>query len=129
MKDVDGRRRRRRGLSAAILTLVVVIAALSASYASAAEYNYTGTNLPGGVWTTGNGTHLPNLFVERGWANTTSSVCLGPVTHDASGFHFPYGWACNPPTWERFFPEINAAPGILNPNPGTIGKFEVRSLG
>lgn len=80
-------------------------------------------NLPGHTWTTGNGVVQPKLTIAQAWANTTSSVCTGPVTHDASGFHFPYGWSCSPETVYWYFSApIEAAVRLYNPNSGTFQK-------
>jgi len=104
--------------------LAALIFSINPSIASASNF-YSGKNLPGHTWTAGNGVVLSPERVISASANTTSSVCVGPVTHSGSEFHFPYGWTCNPHavTWE--FAAINAAAGLDNPNPGTFGEFEV----
>jgi hypothetical protein len=110
------------------LSLAVAVAAflvpINASIASASNF-YSGRNLPGHTYTTGNGVFLNPESVISAVANTTSSVCVGPVTASGGEVHFPYGWSCNPHavTWE--FTPINAAAGIDNPNPGTFGEYEV----
>jgi hypothetical protein len=113
-----------RVLLATCLPAILAVS-LYPSVASAATNAYTGKNLPGKSWTTGNGVVLSGERLISAWGETTSSVCVGPVTHDSGGFHMPYGWACNPHaiTWE--FTPITAAAGFDNPNPGTIPFFEV----
>jgi hypothetical protein len=106
----------------------LILAALAFSvYPSIASASnaYSGKNLPGGSWTAGNGVVLTGENVISGRAETTSSVCVGPITHDSGGFHAPYGWTCNPTgvTWN--FAAITAAAGLYNPNPGTFTFFEV----
>ena len=107
------------GLIAAVLVFALIPSVASASNA------YSGSNLPGYTWTTGNGVFLyPEDYIYA-WANTTSSVCVGPVTVNGGQPEIPYGWACNPGSegWE--FSPIDAAAGIDNPNPGTFGSYEV----
>jgi hypothetical protein len=109
-----------------LASLILAALAISALPSVASASNaYTGRNLPGGSWTTGNGVVLGGEKVISAWAETTSSVCVGPITHDSGGFHAPYGWSCNPhaQTWE--FSPITAAAGLYNPNPGTFTYFEV----
>lgn len=117
------RRKPQSALLAAVILAALVFSALP-SIASASNF-YSGKNLPGHTWTAGNGVVLSPERVIAANTNTTSSVCVGPVTHSGGEFHFPYGWSCNPHavTWE--FAAINAAAGLDNPNPGTIGEFEV----
>jgi hypothetical protein len=120
----------RKRLFVSVFALVTVVMALSASSAFAGweEFEYSGRNLAGGTWTT-NGRVAPALWAIYGEANSSSSVCVGPITHDAGGYHAPYGWACAPHsrTWEFAGSPIAAAAGIYNPNPGTFGTFLVHA--
>jgi hypothetical protein len=110
--------------------LAAIALAMFASIASAFSSNsYNGKNLPGHTWTTGNGVVLTNEYLVEGKANTSSSVCVGPVTHDGSGFHMPYGWRCENQQSYYGFPDINAAAGLYNPNSGTFGEFSVLAYG
>jgi hypothetical protein len=107
------------GMIVAALVFAVIPSIASASNA------YSGSNLPGHTWTAGNGVFLyPENYIYA-WANTTSSVCVGPVTVSGGKAQIPYGWACNPGSegWE--FSPIDAAAGIDNPNPGTFNFYEV----
>jgi hypothetical protein len=106
--------------------LIAVLFTIFASSASASSWNeWHGRNLPGHTWTTGNGVVQPKLWRIDGGANTTSSVCIGPVTHDAGGYHFPYGWTCGKTssTWTIYPTTIEAADGLYNPNSGTFGEY------
>ena len=114
-------------LMAGCAIVVLMIAALPSS-ARAAENEYKGKELPGKSWTAGNGVFLHQEFDILGWANTTSSVCVGPVTYNGT-YHMPYGWACATEKEEWIFTALEAAAGIYNPNPGTFGKYEVKALG
>jgi hypothetical protein len=121
-----GRKARRLALSG--MAIAALALSIYPAAASAGGFNeYKGRNLPGHSWTTGNGVVIPE-FVIGGGANTTSSVCVGPVTHDAGGYHTPYGWDCSTTRLEYFFPEITAAAGIYNPNAGTFGEFSVTAI-
>jgi hypothetical protein len=106
------------------VTLAALIFSVQPSIASASNF-YSGKNLPGHTYTTGNGVFLYPEGLISAVANTTSSVCVGPVTVSGGKVVIPYGWSCNPHsvTWE--FAAINAAAGIDNPNPGTFGEYEV----
>ena len=121
-----------RGKAKAVLLSAFALSAFALSVfpsgASASLNEYTGNNLPGHVWTVGNGAFLPNERWIHGEAETTSSVCVGPVTYDGS-YHMPYGWGCSPSgvSWE--FPKINAAAGLYNPNSGTFHHFRVVASG
>jgi hypothetical protein len=121
--------RKATGLLVSGLALLAAVLAIYPSGASASTNSYSGKNLPGGTWTTGNGVVLSKEFLIGGGANTTSSVCVGPVTHDGSGFHTPYGWSCATRTKEWFFASITAAAGFYNPNPGTFGEYSVNAFG
>lgn len=115
-----------KGLMLSSLALIALVFAISASTASASSgvNEWEGKNLPGHTWTTGNGVVQSKLIDAEAWANTTSSVCTGPVTHDASGFHFPYGWSCSPEWVDWYFSApIEAAVGLYNPNNGTFQKY------
>lgn len=114
-----------KGLLLSSFALVALILAIFASSASASWNEYHGRNLPGHTWTTGNGVVQPKLWRIDGGANTTSSVCVGPVTHDAGGYHFPYGWTCSKSEsiWTIFPTTIEAADGLYNPNSGTFGEY------
>jgi hypothetical protein len=117
------RQKAHRMLLAGVI-LTALMFSLHLSTASASNY-YSGKNLPGGAYTTGNGVFLYPEDVIVAEANTTSSVCDGPVTVSGGQPQFPYGWSCYPHevSWE--FPAIDAAAGIDNPNPGTFGEYEV----
>jgi hypothetical protein len=117
--------------AALVSAFAVLVVALSVypSGASAAVNAYEGRNLPGGTWTAGNGVVLAQENYILGQGETTSSVCVGPITHDGSGFHTPYGWACAPSVREWSFAPIAAAAGFYNPNPGTIKWFQVYATG
>jgi hypothetical protein len=97
--------------------------------ASASENGYNGKNLPGHTWTIGNGVVLTNEDLIQSTSNTSSSVCVGPVTHDGSGFHAPYGWHCEKNGSDWSFSAITAAAGFYNPNSGTIGEYSVLAYG
>jgi hypothetical protein len=106
------------------VTVAALVFSAAPSIASASNY-YSGKNLPGHTYTTGNGVFLYPEDVIVGEANTTSSVCVGPVTASGGEVHMPYGWSCSTHevSWE--FTPIDAAAGIYNPNPGTFGEYEV----
>ena len=109
-----------------LVSIILAALAFSALPSIASASNaYTGKNLPGHSWTTGNGVVLTNESLISARAETTSSVCVGPVTHDSGGFHMPYGWSCNPTSVTWSFAPITAAAGLDNPNPGTFTFFEV----
>jgi len=108
--------------TACAVAVLGVCGSLGASMAQAELFG--GKNLPGHSWTTDG--NVVGLYYERGEANTTSSVCVGPVTHNNEGYHFPYGWSCESggiSEWK--FAEISAAAGIYNPNSGTFGEWSV----
>jgi hypothetical protein len=111
------------------LILAAIAFSIHPSGASASINEWSGRNLPGHSWTTGNGVVLPGEFLIGGGANTTSSVCVGPVTHDGSGFHMPYGWKCDTERVEWFFTSITAAAGLDNPNAGTFGTYGANAFG
>jgi hypothetical protein len=92
--------------------------------ASASLNEWSGKNLPGHSWTTGNGVVQSALWRVDAGARTTSDVCAGPVTHNAEGYHFPYGWSCNggEAIW-RIEGRIEAAAGLDNPNSGTFTEY------
>jgi hypothetical protein len=118
---------KRRLISA--LALSAVAAAMFASSANAEIVTYSGTNLPGHTWTIGHGVLQPRLFRIEAYANTTSSVCAGAVTHDGAGFHTPYGWTCSPSSAVQalgawYGVEVSGYAGVYNPNPGTFQHFE-----
>jgi hypothetical protein len=113
----------RRAIVGAAAALVL---AMSLFPALADAYEYGGQNLPGHTWTTGQGIYVPNESTIFGNATTSSNVCVGPVTHDAGGFHFPYGWSCAPTQVFYTFPRITAAVGIYNPNSGTFLSYGAR---
>jgi hypothetical protein len=118
-----------KALLLSLFALSVFALSMFPSGASAAsENNYSGNTLPGGTWTTGNGVVLPGEYYIWANANTTSNICIGPVTYDGS-FHAPYGWSCAPPNWSWVFSDITAAAGLYNPNPGTIHGFNVHAQG
>lgn len=122
--------RKSKALLVSAFAVLVVALSMYPSGASAGQFNaYQGNNLPGGAWTAGNGVVLnqENSIFALGY--TTSSVCVGPITHDSSGFHAPYGWACAPSSREWNFAPIGAAAGFYNPNPRTISHFEVWASG
>jgi hypothetical protein len=107
-----------------VVVLIAAILALSVGSACASVNEYEGKNLPGHTWTAGNGVVLPKLVISQAWANTSSSVCTGPVTHDAGGYHFPYGWSCSPESVYWYFSApIAAAVGVYNPNNGIFQKY------
>jgi hypothetical protein len=122
--------RKSKALLVSAFAVLVVALSMYPSGASAGGFNaYQGFNLPGGAWTAGNGVVLANESSIYGIGHTTSSICVGPITHDGSGFHAPYGWACAPETREWNFTPITAAAGFYNPNPGTIKWLEVYASG
>lgn len=127
MTLISGHRRARRLASCGIATITALL--LIHPIAAGASVNeYEGKNLAGHTWTT-NGIVQPKLVISEAWANTTSSVCAGPVTHDAAGYHFPYGWSCSPESVFWYLPaEIQAASGIYNPNAGTFLKWHARGV-
>jgi hypothetical protein len=67
-----------------------------------------------------NGVYEPSLgyVYERITAGPAAS-CVGPVTHNSEGYHFPYGWACGSGKVEWEFATINAAGAVSNPNSST----------
>lgn len=101
---------------------------LPGSASAFSENQYHGTSLASHTWTTGNGVVFRHEFLIAANAETTSSVCVGPVTYNGS-FHMPYGWECSPNDVQWVFPEIEAAAGIYNPNPGTFHNFNVVAWG
>jgi len=107
------------------LAIIGILSAVLASSASASMNEYSGHNLAGHTWTTGNGVVQPKLWRIDGGASTTSSVCVGPVTHDAAGYHFPYGWTCSKSEsiWTIYPTTIAAADGLYNPNSGTFSSY------
>jgi hypothetical protein len=106
------------------LAIFTVFCSLATSFANASVNEWEGKNLPGHTWTTGNGVVQPKLVIAQAWAQTTSSVCTGPVTHDATGFHFPYGWSCSPEAVYWYFSApIAASVGLYNPNGGTFQRY------
>jgi hypothetical protein len=72
-----------RGKAKAVLLSAFALSAFALSVfpsgASASLNEYTGNNLPGHVWTVGNGAFLPNERWIHGEAETTSSVCVCPM--------------------------------------------------
>src|SRR5579884_1270542 len=107
------RRRLRRAaarspLGRRVLALAAVCAfALAVLVPTASAYinSFGGRNLPGHTWS-GGGVYGPGLFETLGEAETSSSVCTGPIVKSGSGYVAPYGWACKPVqvVWE--FPEL-----------------------
>lgn len=121
--------RKAKALLLSVFALAAIVLSMHPSGASAQTANeYSGKNLPGHTWTTGNGVVLGNEFMINGRANTTSSVCVGPVTYDGT-FHAPYGWSCNTEQQQWVFSPITAAAGLYNPNAGTFGSFFVLAWG
>jgi hypothetical protein len=102
-------------LAAFVATLAFAMAASSAAHA----YEYAAHNLAGKTWTCGS-CEVGSLWWENAQATTSSSICVGPVTHNSEGFHAPYGWKCNPKEVEWNFATISASPGTYNPNAGSI---------
>lgn len=98
-------------------------AAIVPASASAGAYNWGAKNLPGGVWD-GSGAVEANEYYESANAETTSTVCIGPVQKSGGGYTAPYGWKCNPGRlvqWEHT--ALTAESGVYNPNSGTISSF------
>ncbi len=105
--------------------IAAVVVALLPATANAEANGYSGRNLPGGSWTTGNGVFLSGEDFISASVPTTSSICVGPVTYNGT-YQAPYGWKCEHPysvSWS--FSPITAAAGLYNPNPGTFTSFEV----
>jgi hypothetical protein len=113
----------RKMIQAALGALAIALIAVSVFPNLAHAYEYRGRNLPGGAWTSGNGTFVTGMTGIWGEGSTPSSVCVSPVTHDAGGYHVPYGWHCAPNHISFNFPAITAAVGFYNPNPGTIAEY------
>lgn len=117
----------RRLVLPALAASVIALAVLAAK-ADAYVHEYTGHNLPGHTWTTGDGVVVTELDLSHAQANTTSSVCTGPIIYNGS-FQAPYGWQCATTDVQWTFPKINAAPAIYNPNSGTFGSYGVIGYG
>jgi hypothetical protein len=120
--------RKAKALLLSAFALTAIVLSIYPSGASASGNEYSGHNLPGHTWTTGNGVVLTGENFIAGYANTSSSVCVGPITYDGT-FHAPYGWRCMPenPSWS--FSPITAAAGLYNPNAGTFQNFAAIAYG
>jgi hypothetical protein len=125
MSIVPGAVAARRTLAtlAACAVALLLIAALAAASANAVTDNWVGRNLPGYNWT-GSGYYAANLWWEGVEAETSSSVCVGPVQKSGGGWIAPYGWTCGRTsiTWNH--PLITGMAAVYNPNPGTIPYFK-----
>jgi hypothetical protein len=97
----------------------MLVLAVVASGASAYINQFGGRNLPGHTWS-GGGYYAAGLFETVGEAETTSSVCTGPMVKSGTGYAAPYGWACRvrQVVWE--FPELTGFGAVYNPNSGAF---------
>jgi hypothetical protein len=114
-----------RRLSRLILAVVVVVVALAAA-TSPAQATWGG-NLPGKTWTTNGTVWEPlNFIYAEITGGSGTAICVGPVTHDSGGYHFPFGWSCAGRAVSWKFSNINAAAGVDNPNSASFsfGAFE-----
>jgi hypothetical protein len=95
---------------------------LSAADAQAGYQQWGAHNLPGHVWD-GSGLYVNGLYYERVEAETSSSVCVGPVVKSGGGYVAPYGWKCSAriASWE--WPALTGEAAVYNPNSGTIPSF------
>jgi hypothetical protein len=109
--------RPRMSLFAALALSAVALLVLP-GFAAACITQESAARLPGGTWTAGNGKFTPGLYQINGRAATSSTVCVGPITYNGT-YQAPYGWGCHPTSTEFGFPQIYAASGFYNPNPGT----------
>jgi len=102
-------------LVAFVATLALAMAAVSAAHAESIH------NLTGKTWTCGKCQTGTVHFEYAQAQESNSSICVGPVTHDGSGWHTPYGWMCknHEVSWEMT-PLANASPAVYNPNAGTF---------
>ncbi len=113
----------------ASLALIIVMLAIFAGNASAQEVRFAGLHLGGKTWTCGKCVLQGSLDLTAAWANTTSSVCTGPVTYNGS-WHMPYGWSCESERVNGFsFPAVSGFAAIYNPNAGTFGEYEFVGFG
>lgn len=118
-----------KALLLSVLALSVFALSMLPSGASAYTHNeYSVRALSGHVWTIGNGLLVNNEDSMVAQAETSSSICVGPVTYDGS-YHMPYGWGCKPfqVVWE--FTPITAYSGYYNPNNGTVYNSTVVASG
>lgn len=109
--------------------LVAVLFAILAGDASAQEVRFSGRSLPAHVWTCGNCVEQSSLHSSIGQAETSSSVCAGPVRYNGSSWEAPYGWGCHPFEVIYEYPNIAAFSAIYNPNSHAFGPYTLVGYG
>jgi hypothetical protein len=105
-----------------VLAVWLAVLAAVAAGASASIDQFGGRDLPGHAWGGGH-VYGPGLFETVGEAETSSSVCTGPVVKSGGGYVAPYGWACHPVQVSWVFPQLTGLGAVYNPNPGTFPKW------
>lgn len=118
-----------RALLASVALVMVMFTIFAGNASAAEEVRFAGLHLGGKTWTCGKCILQGSLDLTAAWANTTSSVCTGPVTYNGS-WHMPYGWACEPERVNGYtFPAVSGYGAIYNPNAGTFGEYELVAYG
>jgi len=97
-------------------TALTAVAAVHSTPAQASSWS--GSTLAHG-WSSNGAYENPLGYVYERITAGPTATCVGPVTHNSEGYHFPYGWACGyeKVSWE--FAGIYAAGAVSNPNSST----------
>jgi len=102
----------RKALIAATLALTMLTILLAAPRpASAGSW---GGTLNGHEWGSSGDVENIGFIYGKHEEGSSTGLCVGPVTHDSGGYHFPYGWDCGSGTVEWEFTRLVAAGAVYN---------------
>lgn len=103
----------RKPLLLTMLALVMLAIVLAAPHAASAT-TWGGT-LNGHEWGSSGVVESLTFIDGEHEEGESNELCVGPVTHDSGGYHFPYGWYCgtgHQVEWE--FSSISAAGAVYD---------------
>jgi hypothetical protein len=102
----------RRRMPGVLIAAIFVVALAAPGAASATS---CGGRLPGHDWTTcGVQEEVTVVYGKVEEGGGSREICVGTVTHNGSGYHFPYGWDCAVGTVEAEFPRTLGYGGVYN---------------
>jgi hypothetical protein len=108
-----------------VFAVMLASVALAASAQSASASSRLEGKLPANSWTLYPGEE--NITFESAASSPGAEICVGPMIHNASGYHNPLGWVCGGGRveWEYSY---YGYPGVYNPS-ATKYTFLMQSAG
>ncbi|HTA34325.1 MAG TPA: hypothetical protein VK721_12970 [Solirubrobacteraceae bacterium] len=109
----------RKVLLATMFALIMLTIVLVAPHA--ANATSWGGRLNGHEWGSSGVVESLTFIDGEHEEGPSTELCVGPVTHDSGGYHFPYGWLCgtgHQVEWE--FGAISAAGAVYDASLGWL---------